>query len=420
MANENISPQEYFDNFVNSVNYAMSRINKMQTYTPSLANDYMQSINISPNKPTSTQIKNWLENPEKYSDQLAEVSQYLESVIMFYQRTIYHFATLLCFNYYLYPITPPPDKNDSKNINIYNNSYKKALDWLRKFRPKEQFQNVMFGVMREGGKFYYVRKSREFIDLQEMPSDYCKIDGRSSVGYTYSFNMNFFDKASVELYAPRFKEWYDDFLKEKNRGISYYKKMPTEESTVFLFDDTRAVRLNPLRSLFKDAIDIQDYKNLLKTKAELDTWKLIYMKAPTDKDGKPTLDYNLIAAWVAQAQAALPYGAVAFGSAMEAEEIKVGDSQNMNILGNIVSKRYWEDAGINANLMGNSDAKTASAITASAKTDVNFVSHMYQQFQRFINWQLYLNTGKYKFGVNFFGDKFTIKETQKQLGETIQ
>lgn len=417
-----MSTENFLESFSNTLYASLRKINNSPYYMPQYANTLMKDINISPHKPTSQEIEKWLINPQRYEQQLSNLSQYLEGVIMQYERTIYHFATLLTFNYYLYPITPIP--TDKKDITTFKNSYNKALNWLRMFRPKEQLQNVMFGILREGGKYYYVRESEQYIDLQEMPQEWCVIDGRTSLGFTYSFNMSFFYKTpqALDEYANEFTEWYDEFYDDykNNAGKPYYKKMPPEKSSVFLFDDTKAARLNPLRALFKDALDIQEYKSLLKTKAMLDTWKLIYLKSPLDKDGKPTIDKNLIANWVAVAQACLPYGAVAFGSPLEAQELKVADNQYINILGNLTNSKYWENAGVNANVMGSSEAKSASAIKASLETDVNFVSHLYPIFERFINFQLSQKTGKYKFGVKFFGDKFHIGDIRKELKEAIQ
>lgn len=417
-----MSPENFLQSYSHALYSALKQINNSPYYIPQYANSLMKDINISPRKPTSQEIEKWLFNPQQYEQQLSSLSQYLEGVVMQYERTIYHFATLLTFNYYIYPISPTPTKKEE--LVTYKNSYNKALTWLRKFRPKEQFQNAMLGIIREGGKFYYVRESDEYIDLQEMPAEWCVIDGRTSIGYTYSFNMNFFLRApkTLEGYASEFMEWFDEFYEEYkvNRGVQYYKQMPPENSAVFLFDDTKSARLNPLRSLFKDALDIQEYKSLLKTKAMLDTWKLIYLKSPLDKDGKPSLNQTLIANWVAAAQASLPYGAVAFGSPLEATELKVSDNQFINTLGSLTNSKYWENAGVNANVMGNADAKSASSIKASLETDVNFVSHLYPIFERFINFQLSQKTGKYKFGVRFFGDKFRISDTRKELKEAIQ
>jgi hypothetical protein len=408
-----IPPEKFVEVFSRTVYDTLKIISEHPFYTPFYANSLMKDINIKPYKPTTTDLQKWLEQPQEYEDEINRLSQYLEGVVMQYERTIYHFVSNLDFNYYIYPISTVPNPKDAE-FKTYKNSKKKALDWLRKFRPKEQLFNASLGVMREGGKFYYVRESDDFIDLQEMPPEWSTIDGRTSLGYTFSFNMAFFLRApsSLQSYAPEFQEWFNDFYKEwkVKKDIIYFKQMPPEKSAVFLFDDTRAARLSPMRSLFKDALDVVEYKSLLKTKAMLDTWKLIYMEIPKDKDGKPIMDYKLAAQWVAQAQASLPYGAVAFSSPMEAQELKVSDNQFINILGNLTNQKYWENAGVSPLTYGGSDGKSVAAIKSSNITDMQFVNHIYKQYEKFINFQLSQKTGAYKMGVKIFGDAFSRQE----------
>ena len=418
--NTDMSPEKFIETYSNTLYSLMRQINNNPSYFPHYGNSLMKDINISPYKPTASEIEKWLLQPHRFEQQLAQLSQHLEGVIMQYTRTVYYFATLLTFNYYIYPINTPTKKDE---VTAFKNSYKKALDWLRKFRPKEQFQNAMLGIIREGGKFYYIRES-EYIDLQELPPQNCIITGRTSIGYSYSFDMSFFLRAphSLNDYASEFTEWFEDFYDDIKISQNYYKQIPIESSVVFLFDDTKAARLNPLRGLFKDVLDVQIYKELLKAKSQLDTWKLVYLKAPVDKDGKPTLSMPLISSWLAAAQSALPYGVVAFGSPLEGQVLNIADNQSsVSNIASLATSQFWEHAGVNSNIMGNSDAKTASAIKASIEADVNFVSHLYPMFERFVNFQLAQKTGnKFRWGVKFFGDKFHNDSIQKELKDAIQ
>ena len=410
-----MSPEQFMRDYANTLYSSLQQIRDNPYYTPQYANSLMKDINIAPYKPSSKDIENWLIYPQQFEQQLSSLSQYLEGVVMQYERVLYHFASNLDFNYYIYPITSVPDPKDKKAFTSYKNSKKKALEWLRKFRLPEQLFGVTLGIIREGGKFYYIRESSDFVDYQEMPSQYSIIDGRTSLGYTYSFNMSFFLKSPQTLsnYASEFMGWFDDFYADykTNKNIQYNKQMPPEKSVVFLFDDTKAARLNPLRSLFKDALDVQEYKKLLKTKTLLDTWKLIYMKSPLDKDGKPSIDQKLIAGWIATAQASLPFGAVAFGSPLEASELKVADNQFINILGSQTNSKFWENAGVSSLAYGSSDGKSVAAIKASNITDMQFVNHLYRQYMKNINFQLSQKTGSHKFAIKIFGDSFSRQET---------
>ena len=416
ISNTDMSPDKFLETYSNTLYSLLRKINNNQGYYPHYSNSLMKDINISPYKPTSQEIEKWLLQPHRYEQQLSNLSQYLEGVVMQYERVVYHFASNLDFYYYIYPITPVPNpKNDKKAFTVYKKSKKKALDFLTKLRIQEQFFNITLGVIREGGKFYYLRESDGFIDYQEMPAnDKCIINGRTSLGYTYAFDMTFFLRVPQSLndYASEFTGWFEDFYEEIKNSQVYYKQMPPEKSVVFLFDDTKAARLNPLRGLFTDILGIQSYKELLRTKTMLDTFKMIYLKAPVDKDGKPSLSQNLIAAWTATASASLPFGTFVFSSPMEASEIKVSDNQSVNSLASIVSNRVWESAGISPLAYGSSDGKSVAAIKASNISDMNFINHLYRQYMKNINYQLSQRTGNtHRFAIKMFGDAFSRQET---------
>ena len=416
--NADMSPDKFIETYSNTLYSLMKQINNNPSYFPQYGNSLMKDINISPYKPTSSEIEKWLLQPHRFEQQLSNLSQYLEGVVMQYERVIYHFASNLDFNYYIYPITPVPDpKKDKKAFTTYKNSKKKALDFLTKLRIQEQFFNITLGVIREGGKFFYIRESDGYIDYQEMPAnDRCIINGRTSLGYTYAFDMTFFLRAPQSLndYASEFTDWFEDFYDDIKKSQVYYKQMPPEKSVVFLFDDTKAARLNPLRGLFKDALSLVDYKELLRTKTMLDTFKLIYLQAPLDKDGRPTIDQKLISAWIAVAQSSLPWGCVAFGSPLEAIELKTTDNQSINSLGAIVSNRVWESAGVSPLSYGSSDGKSVAAIKASNTTDMQFINHMYRQYTKNINYQLAQRTGYHRFGIKMFGDAFSREEVSNR------
>ena len=419
-----IPPEKFVELFSKTMMDTLQMIHQHPSYTPFLSNQLMKDINVNPYKATSDEIKKWFEQPAQFEQQLNRLSQYLEGVVMQYERTIYHFATNLDFNYYTYPISPVPNpKEKPEEFKKYKKSKQKALDFLRKLRPKEQFFNITLGIMREGAKFYYLRESLEYIDYQELPSEWCYIDGRTSLGFTFAFSMAFFLRApqSLSAYSSDFQKWFKDFYSEweVNKNITYYKKMPPQNSNVFIFDDTKAAKLSPLRSLLKDSLDVVEYKQLLKTKTLLDTYKIIHLRVPLDKDSKPTMPYQLVSGYVAQSQSSLPYGAISFASPFDMQELKVSDNQFLNVLGSQINDQYWKSSGISPLAYGSDSGKSVGAIKSSNLVDSNFLDHIYNQFIKAVNYQLSLRTGTYKMGIKMFGDSFSRQETIDRYKDSV-
>lgn len=416
---DNFSQEEFIANFANSYGRTFDKLLKTTHgyNNPLYANDVLKDVNLSPSRPSQANLKRWLEQSQRFEKELRDASQFLMANITQYYRAINHFATMLSYNYELLPAQKVP-KDMKKKITYYNGK-RKANDWLRKFRPKEQFITVMMGVMSEGGKYYYVRESDEFVDLQEMPQDYCYITDQTSVGWAYQFDMTFFYRYpdAFTLYAPEFEYWYQEIAEKiaESPHRSIYLPMPVQKSAIFKFEDGNAGIRPPLSGVFKDALEIQDYKDLLKTRIELDTWQVVMQEIPKDSDGKPTIDARLAGTFVALVQAQLPNGVKTAATPLKPSAISFNQSQTQNNIIGTGEQNFWGSIGIAGNQFGE-NASGSTTLRYSNLSDYNFVRHMYKQFERFVNYQLSMVTGEYNFRVKFFGSSmFEDEEIDRAL-----
>jgi hypothetical protein len=393
---------KFIENFA-SVNSATSGTGY---YNPIYANSAMKRFNTYSNKPSMRDLISWLDNPRYFEQQLRGLSDWLTFSCEFYTRTIYYAANILNFDYELIPINPPASNATASEIDLYKRQKYLNNDWLRKFRVKEQCSNIMLDVIKSGGKFYYLRHSDTSDYLQNMPDDYLYINGRvDTVGYTYSMNMSFFYQfpESVFGFAPEFADWYKNFLTPEGKfdnTSNPYKRMPIDRSVVFKFDDTRPENIPPFAGIFKNALEIEDYQDLLKLKAQLQTFQMLYLEIPKDKDGKPTITANESINYVAVAQTQVPTGTGIVSSPMHLEQIDFDNSQNFNNIIGLGASNFYQSSGLCPAIFGDS-TKSAVGIINSIQTDYLMFEHMYNQFERFINYQLTKISGKYDFAIKF-------------------
>lgn len=382
-----------------------NRLSSVGYYNPIYANNAMKRFNSASGKPTINNVMNWLLNPRQFEKQLQQTSNWLADACEFYTRMLYYVANILNFDYELVPLNPPLTKN-KKEIDLYKKQKAKNNEWLRKFRIKEQLSNVMIEVVRSGGQAYYLRHSDYSDYLQGMPDDYIWINGRTdSVGYTYAMNMSFFYQfpSSISSFAPEFYSFYQEFLTDDgkfNNQMNPYKRMPVESSVIFKFDDSRPEMLPPFSGVLKNALEVEDYQDLLKLKAQLQTFQLLYLEIPKDSNGVPTMKAPEAAMYAANAQAQSPSGTGIMTSPMTLEQIKFDNSQNFNNIIGLGAKNFYESSGLSPAVFGDS-TKSAVGITNSIHTDYLMFEHMYDQFERFINFQLSMISGKYNFAIRF-------------------
>lgn len=413
---DNINLQSEVENFASQyvTTYAKVMSSMMEQYgtknagyyNPIYANNAMKRFNTKSFRPAMQDVIRWMLNPSQYDKEIKQLSTWLADACEFYTRTIYYVANILNFDYELIPINPPDANASAKEIDLYKKQRKKNNEWLRRFRIKEQLSNVMIDVAKLGGKYYYLRHSDTSDYLQSMPDEYVYINGRTdTVGFTYAMNMSFFYQfpESVFGFAPEFADWYSNFLTPEGKfdnTMNPYKRMPVDNSVIFKFDDTRPDMRPPFSGVLKNALEIEDYQDLLKLKAQLQTFQLLYLEIPKDANGKPTITATDVAKYVAVSQGQVPTGTGIFSSPMSLEQIKFDNSQNFNNIIGLGASNYYQSSGLTPAIFGES-TKSAVGIANSIHTDYLMFESMYNQFERFINYQLSLISGKYNFAIRF-------------------
>jgi len=415
-----------WNNYAETVAYAIQQaqgvLSKRIMRDPIISNEMMKGINNSATAYSVDEIAIMMKSPYRNEQKLMDISRYLEYAIMPYNRTLDHFTKILLYNYDMRPLTRPPSEQDQ--IKSYVRAKERCFDYLKKLNPKGQFQDVTKSVMLDGVKFIYVRESKDYIALQEMPIDYCKITGRTDLGFTYSFDMSFFDrygKKYLSMYAPEFADWYDEVMKlrkeDPGKSFDTWYPMPPESAFVFKFDDTNAATIPPLAGVFGDAIQIVEYKNIMKARAILDVFAILYQKIPLDKEDHPIMGPDKAAAIASAIEAALPAGAHTVASPFEPEMFQLSKpSGDKSIIPSGVDE-YWRESGVGGEQYGEQSGN-AIALKYSNISDYGYVRQLYIQFERFINFFLSRISRTHKFYVQFYGNLYTNQDdikTEKEL-----
>jgi hypothetical protein len=378
-------------------------------FSPLWQNELLKSLNMSPTTFDRKKIEEMIKNPKANEDALKDLSQYLFNVVMQFNRLVNYYSTIPTFDSFL--VATNADEEDMKST-AFKKSRRKAVDIVEKLSPKSTFPNILKGVILEDAKFFYVREFGDSVALQEMPAKYCKIINKTEYGYQYAFNMYYFLQSGVNIndFAPEFSEYYSEFVNvDKNKKDRYFYWQPLDpiKAPVFKFDETRAGLTPPLMGLFLDSAEIEHYKGLLKTKTELETWKIIVGQIPMKSDTKGAsvannfaIDPNVAGQYTAILQAGVPNGVKVATTPFELKTVDFNQSQTQNNIVGFSQDNFYQAAGSTPILFG-SGTVNASGLQASIKVDEGYVLHMYRQFERFINSYLKSKTGKYRHKVVF-------------------
>jgi hypothetical protein len=396
-----------------------------RTMSPSTLNKALKDLNMNPNKKDRDTTEKMVANPKEYEKSLRELSQYLINVVMPLKRLKHYYSSILTYDYTLIPIV---DESVIKST-AFKKAEKRVYDWLDALNPRKVFRTLTGGSIVEDVKYYYYREDGDYVTLQEMPSDYCKITYKDQMGYRYAFDMNYFLKSGVELegFAPEFRQYYNDIFTGKQKTVTRYTpnwvELDEDKAFVFKFDVFQAGITPPLIGTFVDAVELDTYKTLKETKTALETYKLLVGTIPRNKENKSGNKKNdlAITADMATKFANIIKSAMPEGVDMKVtpfEEVKAfefGQGAHQDDIVGASAKNFINNAGVSQTM--SIDKPTQSTVDTGRKIDVAFVSHLYEQAQDFINHYLDKISPRYKFRIKFEGSIFDKEEREKSAKE---
>jgi hypothetical protein len=388
-------------------------------YQPVYSEQILKDININPKVASSTEIENWLLCPQYFDINLRHLSQYLSYAVGQYNRALWYLNTIKSYNYVpKFPFVTKEDENSPQ----YEEDWNTYLKTLQKMNLKYNIPKIDAQCMYDGAACYYLVETNDTISMHNIPIDYCYITAPWTFGYTFAIDLVYFDKfATLDEQVPELVEAYELFVEmrkslykgEKLAPYQYYQ-VPPNKGWVFTFDPIHPDKVPPLTSSMATSLDILSYKELLKNKLALDLYKVIALKIPLDKDNKQmAISYKLAEEITQVIQSTLPDNMKVFSSPFESLPINTDQANRFEDIINISNNNFSASTGFNQGLFGSNIAKQGTAIALSSKVDFAYAStHLYKQYDNFVNYQIAIRTKKYKFGVRFFGNKI---EEQKEI-----
>lgn len=411
-----------------ATNNLSSQMSHDGSYQPMLSEALLQELDAVPIDATSTEIEQWLRNPQYYSNELTSVNKYLSQAVGVYRRALWYMNTIKAFNYTLNPSDVDVQTALKLDKNSYMSSYHKALEVTKKLNIKYQIPKIDLSTMYDGASFWWISETNDNITFLPLPSKYCYITSPFTFGYRFAFDLTFFDSfVGMKDAIPELWEAYDYFNEMRKAYLQgdakydgeltamQYYSVPIDKGWVFTFDPIHPDRTPPMASSMGSAIDVLSYRSLLKNQLALNLFKIIPLKMPIDKQtGKPTMTYEVASMIVTAIKSVLPENIVPFASPFDSESIQTDQTNKFEDIIKLSNDNFYSSAGMAQGIFGSNDIKQGTALQFSSMVDFAYAStHMYSQFENCINWILWRKTGQYKFKVKFFGNKLTnTKDTE--------
>ena len=178
------------------VTTVMDKWNKLN---PFLQNQRIKNLYTQAKAYGKADISEFLANPGNNERPLRSLSWANSSSQQIYYNILRRSCDIPLYNWYVIPDLLESDSD--YNGEVFQNEDKLVQEWLETFDVQNTFKTIALEVKREGKSSYLLRnkisgagksKTVDFCTLQKMPTDWIKITGKGSLGYTISFNMMYF------------------------------------------------------------------------------------------------------------------------------------------------------------------------------------------------------------------------------------
>lgn len=379
----------------NKVSLDFAKLSKL------IIKDLQQNLQAS-RKYKTEDIQRFIDNPSKNEKQLRDISRHLYNVSPHYKRLINYFAKMLTFDYIIEPYNLNTNKLNKKT---FLSGYEKVLNYIDNMNIKHEMVKVMTTIFREDVFYGYEHMTGESYFIQPLNSDYCRISSIEDGVFCFEFDFSYFDKVrgSIDNYAQEFKTKYNAYKKDSSKR---WQELDSMKTICIKVNDDINYAIPPFSTIFQSVFELEDYKLLKKTKAELDNYAVLIQQIPM-LDTKEADSFGINMDYVVQfhnrASDALPSKGVGLiTTPMKVEAVKFNTNNNTTTNDNVSQavQSLYEDAGV-SQVLFNSSSATGTGVQKSIQTDELITFGVLRQIERWINRKLKQLGGTYKFKINF-------------------
>lgn len=377
----------------------------------------LSDLNNKTNSPSffrysKDEISEFLQDPYNNQKALRDAVIYIYGASCHFRRLVQYFAGLTDFAYVVSPYKIDTSTAKPKTI---ASQYRKTLNVLSNMDIKNQFPKIVTVCIREDVFYCTLWVNNDNVTIQQLPSDYCGISTIEGNVINVSFNFSYFDIYSnlLNYYPDEFKRKYA--LYQNDRSGKKWQELDSPTSfAIKCNNDILEYAIPPFAGLLREIYDIEDYKQLKKTKSELENYAMLVMKLGVNSDGEWTMDFEKAKKFWRNLDNVLPEEIGSVLTPMDIDKISFerSNTNDTDVIAD-AEEHLFTAAGVQSLLFNNSKA-SSNALLLSIKADqaitYGIVKSIECAINRFIQSQSY---GK-NFKITFLNCS---QYNQKELGD---
>lgn len=370
---------------------------------------------------TKSSVKSYLERPnDNFSNIAATLRQaYTKSGVI--SRVIDYYTSHPTYNHSIYPVL------GNKVYEIGQNMQQDYIDIAYELNALNIpfFAPYFFReTLIEGASFFYKIEDKTGVGYMKFPGEWCRISGLEDGVYRYRIDIS---KLKTEVYDALPSELQSAYDTYHGSGVSdddakwYDRKwyMVSDLGMAFTFDPNAlfngGTAISPFASVLADSLALEQSKENIDVKDQLDTVRIIHQKIPLDSNGIPTMPLETAKIYDEQMRSRLPEGTVPVTSPAQLTNIPLKGSGNEGVYASVNSglEQLFYDLGTSAPLFG-SNTTSSNIVKESVKKDANWVyTHFLPLLENYYNYEIsqVKTKNKIRWNIKFIRESnFTLKD----------
>ncbi|MFK3936677.1 hypothetical protein ACI2JA_04065 [Alkalihalobacillus sp. NPDC078783] len=346
------------------------------------------------------QIKQFLEQPEKFQKELRQVARYVYGMSPHYRRTVRYYSNMLTYDYYLkfYGFTGKKIAKTKAKTAFY-----KYASYSDNLNIKSEMKKASLIAWNEDFYFGYEHESKDSFFLQQLNPDNCRISSIEDGVYNFAYDFSSFRSCENDLaYFPQeFDIKYQ--LYKTDPKLYQWQELNSNKSLCLKVNNELPYGYPPFASVFEDIFDIRDYKALKKAKVESDNFAIVTQQIPLLNEKKAddfALSWDSIEYFHEMASEATPDTTGVITSPMKTTLEKFSKDKATEDVVGASEKNYYSSAGVSP-LLFSGDKSSSIGLNKSISVDEQDVYGLLYQVEKWHNRKLKKLGGEIQFSASY-------------------
>lgn len=368
-----------------------SKLARRDIYNPSKST---QKGSTSFSLYTKEQILGWLRAPTANAANLRKVSAAMYLSSPRYSQLINHRASTWMFDY---TIIPAALDEENMDIEAFKKQYQKILQQTENWNIPHEMRKVVLSALKDGIFFGVSWKTNDSFFIQKIDPSICSVCSVMDGTYLFDVDMSKIKEEELEFYPPEFTSMHEAYKK----GGTKQQQVPPEISWCLPADETDVnAFVPPYAGVLPELLDIEQYRSIQQSVAELSNYKVLVGRMDTDEHGTPVMDDKLSWQYYQHLCNALPPQVGAAILPFKVEAFNFDQSKevaNVDIVTRS-AEQFWNASGTSAVLHGG-EITTSGGLQLVTDTESNLLRGMLLSVERLLNRHMKHISGTYKFKI---------------------